>query len=122
MDGLGNKDIMAKNILFYLEKTGKTQKEVAEIAGVAASTFNDWVKAKKYPRIDKIERMARYFGILKSDLIEDKTEMQKKNDTISDIVVRLRTDENFLSIMQKLKNLDGEQLKSIDMMLSTLLK
>jgi hypothetical protein len=30
------------------------------------------MKAKKYPRIDKIEFMANYFGINKSDLIENK--------------------------------------------------
>ena len=32
----------------------------------------DWVNAKTYPRIDKIELMANFFGIDKSDLIEDK--------------------------------------------------
>jgi transcriptional regulator with XRE-family HTH domain len=71
---LGNKEIFAKNLAFYLEKTGKDQREVAEVLGVAPSTFNEWMKAKKYPRIDKIEMLANYFGILKSDLIEDKGE------------------------------------------------
>ena len=42
------------------------------MVGVAPSTFNDWVKGKKYPRIDKIEMLANFFGILKSDLIEEK--------------------------------------------------
>ena len=32
------------------------------------------MKAKKYPRIDKIEILANYFGILKSDLIEEVSE------------------------------------------------
>lgn len=73
MTDIGNKEIMARNLAYYVNKSGKTQKELAEIAGVATSTFNDWMKAKKYPRIDKIERLADYFGILKSDLIEDKT-------------------------------------------------
>ena len=73
MTDIGNKEIMARNLAYYVNRSGKTQKELAEIAGVATSTFNDWMKAKKYPRIDKIERLADYFGILKSDLIEDKT-------------------------------------------------
>ena len=54
MSNIGNKQIMAKNLMRYIEKSGKTQKELSEIVGVATSTFNDWVKAKKYPRIDKI--------------------------------------------------------------------
>ena len=74
MSNIGNKETFAKNLSYYLSKCGRDQKEVAEIVGVAPSTFNEWIKAKKYPRIDKIEILANYFGILKSDLIEDKEE------------------------------------------------
>ena len=74
MSNIGNKEIFAKNLAYYLERSGKDQKVVAEVIGVAPSTFNEWMKAKKYPRIDKIEMLANYFGILKSDLIEDATE------------------------------------------------
>lgn len=72
MSNIGNKETFAKNLSYYLDKCGRDQKEVAEVVGVAPSTFNEWIKAKKYPRIDKIEILANYFGILKSDLIEDK--------------------------------------------------
>ena len=74
MSGIGNKKIFAKNLSYYVKRSGRDQKEIAEALGVAASTFNEWVKGKKYPRIDKIEMLANYFGILKSDLIEDKEE------------------------------------------------
>ena len=74
MTNIGNKEIFARNLAFYLEKSGRDQKEVAEVVGVAPSTFNEWMKAKKYPRIDKIEILANYFGILKSDLIEEQNE------------------------------------------------
>ena len=73
MSGLGNREIFAKNLIYYVDRSGKDQKEIAELVGVASSTFNEWIKGKKYPRIDKIEILANYFGILKSDLIEDKT-------------------------------------------------
>lgn len=75
MSSIGNKEIFARNLMYYIEQSGKTQKELAEMLNVATSTFNNWVMAKKYPRIDKIEMLADYFGVLKSDLIEDK---QKK--------------------------------------------
>ena len=71
MSNLGNKEVFAKNLAFYVARSGRDQREIAETVGVAASTFNEWVKGKKYPRIDKIEILANYFGILKSDLIED---------------------------------------------------
>lgn len=74
MSNIGNKEVFARNLSYYLRLKGRDQKEVAEVVGVAPSTFNEWVKGKKYPRIDKIELLANYFGILKSDLIEDKEE------------------------------------------------
>ena len=72
MSNIGNKETLSKNLLYYLDRSGKSQKEVAEYIGVTPASLNEWVKAKKYPRIDKIEMLARYFGILKSDLIEEK--------------------------------------------------
>lgn len=78
MSSLGNKQIMANNIKFYLNKSGKTQKEICKDLGIAETTFSGWVRAVTYPRIDKIEKMANYFGIEKSDLVEDKT--KKDND------------------------------------------
>lgn len=72
MSDLGNKEIMAKNIKYYLNFAGKDAVDVCRDLKFATSTFSDWVKAKKYPRIDKIEQLADYFGINKSDLIEDK--------------------------------------------------
>lgn len=72
MSSIGNKEVFSKNLRFYLEMTDKTQKDVALAIGVTPASLNEWLKGKKYPRIDKIELLARYFGILKSDLIEEK--------------------------------------------------
>lgn len=72
MSDIGNKEIFSKNLQWYIAKTGVTQKDVAKYIGVNPSSVNDWIKCKKYPRIDKIELAAKYFGILKSDLIEEK--------------------------------------------------
>lgn len=74
MSSIGNKEIFARNLSYFVKRSGRDQKEIAEIVGVAPSTFNEWVKAKKYPRIDKVEILANYFGIQKSDLIEQKEE------------------------------------------------
>ena len=122
MSNIGNKETMAKNLTKYVERSGKSQKVIAEVIGVAPSTFSEWVKGNKYPRIDKIEKMANYFGILKSDLIEDKTEMQKKNDTLTDIVIRMRTDSEFLSLVETLNNLDEDKIRGVKQMLVAFLK
>ena len=72
MSTLGNKEIMAQNIRYYLKRYGKTQKEICKDLGFKEMTFSDWVNAKTYPRIDKIEKMANYFHVQKADLVEEK--------------------------------------------------
>ena len=72
MGNLGNKEIMAKNIRHYMEKYNKTRQEMCDALGVKYTTFTDWVKGNSYPRIDKIELMANYFGISKADLVEER--------------------------------------------------
>lgn len=117
MTNIGNREVFSRNLAYYVERSGKTQKEISEIVGVSKSTFNDWMKAKKYPRIDKIEILADFFKILKSDLIEERTEehreMQKKNDILTDIVLRMRTDDNFLEVVESLHKMDSEKLSSL---------
>lgn len=112
-----SKEVFAKNLRYYMESRGKNQKELAEIIGVSAPTMNDWLKAKKYPRIDKIDMLADYFGILKSDLIEEKTqehrEMQKKNDALSDIIIAMRTDDEFMSIVEAIYKMDKEKRSNL---------
>ena len=120
-----SKDVFAKNLKYYMEKANKNQKEMAAIVGVSAPTFNEWLKGKKFPRIDKIEKMAQYFGILKSDLIEDKSEehreMQQKNSTLADITVRMRTDSEFFSLMEGINQLDPVQLASVKQVVNAFL-
>lgn len=87
MSDLGNCDVMAKNIQHYMKITGKSRREVCSDLGVAYSTFSDWVNGKKYPRIDKIERMANYFGITKADLVESPATLEKSlGDTESELL------------------------------------
>lgn len=56
-----------------MDLNNKTRNDMCEALGVKYTTFSDWVNGNVYPRIDKIELMANYFGIEKSDLIEDKS-------------------------------------------------
>lgn len=72
-NNLGNKGTMAKNILYYMDINGKTRQDMCDALGVKYTTFTDWVKGNTYPRIDKIELMANYFGISKADLVEEHT-------------------------------------------------
>ena len=47
---------------------------------------------------------------------------EKKNNAIADIVVRLRTDIEFFSLVESLNELDVEKVNAIKQMVSTFLK
>lgn len=117
MSNIGNKETMSKNLKYYIAKSGMDRKTLAQIWGFPYSTVTEWINGNKYPRIDRIEVMAEYFGILKSDLIEERTpeqrEMQQKNDALSDIVIRLQTDEKFFAAVEALYKSDEKKLSSI---------
>lgn len=66
------KIIFSKNLIRLLQEHNKTQKEVAEAINVSPQTFNTWVKGIALPRMGKVQLLADYFHILKSDLIERK--------------------------------------------------
>ena len=108
MSNLGNREVFAENLKFYVKRSGRTQKEVAEVVGVAYSTFNDWVKGKKYPRMDKVEILANYFGVLKSDLIEDK----QKQSTDGELSARKK------AFMQKVEKMTDAQIEKLEQILS----
>lgn len=71
MGGLGNKQVMAKNIQKRMDERCIDRNELCRVMSVPYSTVSDWLNARTYPRIDKIEMMANYFGISKADLVED---------------------------------------------------
>ena len=81
---MNNKDIFSTNLRHYMYLNGKTRKDICHDLGFSYYTFSDWVNGKKYPRMDKVEMLATYFGILKSDLIEDTRQKDKKvNEDLS---------------------------------------
>lgn len=67
-----NKNIFATNLNNLMRIEHKTRKDLSEALGISYFTITAWVNGTKYPRMDKVEMLANYFGVLKSDLIEEK--------------------------------------------------
>ena len=124
MSGLGNKEIMAKNIQYYMDKYQKTRQDMCEALGVKYTTFTDWVKGNSYPRIDKIELMANYFGISKSDLVEEKNSNTDNspyylNDETREIAQEVFEKPELRSLFHVARDIPPERLKAhIDFMKS----
>ena len=50
---------------------GLSQKELAQIAGVSDKAVSTWENGTKEPRMGAVQKIADYFGLKKSNLIED---------------------------------------------------
>ena len=98
------KRIFSKNLNKFLSQSQKTQKEVAEAINVSPQTFNTWCPGIALPRMGKVQKLADYFGILKSDLIDDKED--------SDLTSRDKRDiaKDLDRIMAEIKNGDDGPL------------
>lgn len=122
MNAEENKKIMAANIKRYMERKGVTNQQICADLGFKYTTFLDWIKGVTYPRIGKVEAMANYFGCEKSDLIEESTPereaMHKKSSTIADAALRMKREAEFLSVVEKLLEMDAEQISNTRQFLS----
>jgi len=116
---LGNKEIFARNLRKQILRSGKHRKQIAEDLNCSYSTLTEWINGKKYPRIDRIEILAEYFNISKSDLIEDFEEIKKDNDRLAAIIVKLRTNKELLDVVERLMSLDKTKLESLRRLLDT---
>lgn len=85
MSDLGNKEIFAQNLNYYMNINKKTRADVCRDLDIPYSTFTDWCNANIYPRIDKIEILANYFDIKKSDLVESKEKSDELGNPIREI-------------------------------------
>ena len=114
---MNNKNIFAENLKRQMKINNKTRRQICSDLDISYYTFSDWVNGKKYPRMDKVEMLANYFNVLKSDLIEEKTEehreMQKNNDILTDIVIKMRMDSEFADVVKGVSQLTPVQLASV---------
>ena len=94
---LGKKEIVAKNSTRLLDERGMTRTELCNALGFNYSTLADWLHARKYPRIDKIEMMANFFGVSKSDLVEPSPSPAPEKPVL--------TDRDERDIQKKLKSI-----------------
>lgn len=68
------KQIFSENLKRQLELHDKQPVDLVNDLKIPFSTVSNWLNAQKFPRMGKVELLADYFGIEKSDLIEERSE------------------------------------------------
>ena len=105
-----HKEVFSKNLQKYMSLNHKSRKEVCQALGYSYFTFSDWCNGKKMPRMDKVEQLANYFGVKKSDLIEEsKKEQPTEYDGLS---------EKKKAFIDKVMQMSDAELDRLDKILS----
>lgn len=99
MGDLGNKEVMAKNLQYYMSLHNVTRHEVCRSLNIKYTTLCDWLNAKTYPRIDKIEMLSNYFGVTKADLVESKDKQSDLDEYLE--ILRMRPEMRMLFSLTK---------------------
>ena len=71
------KQIFSDNLNYYMKKNDKTQTDIIVDLSINKSTISTWCNGTKMPRMGTIQRLADYFGIKKSDLVEERNNLSK---------------------------------------------
>ena len=113
---------MARRIKKLRQEKGLTLEQVATVVGVGKSTVRKWETGMiANMRRDKIAALAKALDTTPMSLMGWQEE-EKKNDIQADIILRMRTDTEFMSVIETLYKLDKDKLHSINQMLTTLFK
>ncbi|VMW16259.1 cI repressor [Streptococcus pneumoniae] len=108
-----NKEIFANNLSFYMEQKGVDRNTLCADLDLKYTTVRDWLKGITYPRIGKIELLANYFNINKSDLIENKIFTAQPSDSLLEKITntarKLNTDNKKIVLRTSEELLESQE-------------
>lgn len=90
-------ELFAHNLNVFMNRYGYTQVSLGEAVGNSNTTVNDWVHGRKFPRIDKLDKMCELFHCKRSDLLEKYTtdesiEEDAVNNQLNEFIAKLNKD------------------------------
>ena len=104
---MSHRTIFSTNLKKKMEEAGKSRMDISNALGFSYYTVTDWVKGKNMPRMDKVEMLAKYFGCLISDLIEEKQKQPVENE------LSIPKKE----LIEKVMQMSDEELQKLDLLL-----
>ena len=125
MSDLGNKEIMTQNLQRLMDSRGIDRNKLCADLGFKYTTLTDWLKGNTYPRIDKIEMMANYFGVEKSDLIEDKSDINEPyyiDPEVSEYAQAVKDNPNLRILFDASKDMSKDDIDFVVNMIEGLKK
>ena len=104
--------IFSQNLRYFISQQDKSQKEIADAIGVSPQTFNTWYQGIALPRMGKVEALTQYFGIRKSDLIEERIS-DKYNSETALLLIQIKNNPALMQLCADFMRLDPAQQQNV---------
>ena len=115
------KRIFAKNLKKYLDRAEKSQTDLQKYMGVSSSTASDWMRGAKMPRMDKVQSIANWLHIQKSDLLEEKPDEGYYTDPrTAEIAQEIKDSRELSALFDVQRNMSPEDLQAVYQMVLAL--
>lgn len=116
------KKILSKNLNRLLLERNKQQNEVAKAIGVNATTFNTWCNGISVPRSGALQALADYFGVLKSELIDEVPHNYYLDAETREYANEIKNNKELRMLFDASRNAKKEDLEMVCDMLTALKK
>lgn len=108
-----------------LEIRGLRAVDLVELTGIPKVTISYYLSGKTVPRSDKLYKLAQALNVSEAwllgyDVAMARTDNQKKNDQLAELIVRLRTDESFYNTVAALAGLSENKYRGLEQLIATL--
>ena len=114
MTELEQKRIFSKNLNKLISKSDKKQVDIASDIGVSPQTSNTWVKGIAIPRMNKIQALADYFGVSKSDLVDNKPDEEYYIDPrTAEIAQEIKDSRELSALFDVQRGMSPEDLQTV---------
>ena len=100
--------VFVNNLCRYMKARSVDQSDIVNALGISASTVSDWVNGKKYPRVDAMQRLADYLGVLLSDLTTEQIEERTKLDAELITIYRGLNAQGRADLLRQARYLDSD--------------
>lgn len=118
------KKIFAENLKYYMKLHNKNQADLINDLGFNKSSVSTWCNGTRLPRMDKVDILAKYFDINRSDLIEDKDTEHKQsyylNPETSRIAQKIYDNKELSVLFDTAQDAEPEDLQALHGMLMAL--
>lgn len=115
MTELEQREIFARNFRWYVDNSGKTQREIAQELGFSYTTVNTWYRGAALPNAAKIQTLADYFNVGKSALLDDhenKTREYYMDPETAALAQEMFDDPDMKVLYDMKRNMNPERFKA----------